>query len=83
MMSRSATALVLMVTLSCCASTPERPAPTEATPAPGKVQGQLDAAIDIGGGVGKITKIGKQPIALRLHFYANVVRPDNGPEALL
>lgn len=39
--------------------------------------------IPIGGGVGKITKIGKQPIALRLHFYGNVVRPDNGPEALL
>jgi hypothetical protein len=39
--------------------------------------------IPIGGGVGKITKIGKQPIALRLHLYGNVVRPDNGPEALL
>lgn len=39
--------------------------------------------IPLGGGVGKITKIGSQPIALRLHFYWNVERPPNGPEALL
>jgi len=39
--------------------------------------------IPLGGGVGKITKIGKQPIALRMHFYWNVERPDNAPEALL
>jgi len=39
--------------------------------------------IPLGGGVGKITKIGKQPIALRLHVYGNVVRPDSAPEALL
>ena len=39
--------------------------------------------IPIGAGIGKITKIGKQPIALRLQLYGNVVRPDNGPEALL
>ena len=39
--------------------------------------------VPLGGGVGKITKIGKQPIALRLHMYGNVVRPDNAPEALL
>jgi hypothetical protein len=39
--------------------------------------------IPLGGGVGKITKIGKQPIALRLQLYGNVVRPDDGPEALL
>ncbi|MHC4818869.1 MAG: transporter family protein [Planctomycetota bacterium] len=39
--------------------------------------------IPLGGGVGKITKIGKQPIALRLQMYGYVVRPDNGPEALL
>jgi len=39
--------------------------------------------IPLGGGVGKITKVGNQPLALRLHFYWNVERPENGPEALL
>ena len=39
--------------------------------------------IPLGGGIGKITKLGKQPLALRLHFYWNVERPPNGPEALL
>jgi len=39
--------------------------------------------IPLGGGVGKITKLGTQPIALRLHFYWNVERPENAPEALL
>ena len=39
--------------------------------------------IPLGGGVGKITKIGNQPIALRLHFYWNVESPPNGAEALL
>jgi len=39
--------------------------------------------IPLGGGVGKITKFGSQPVALRLGFYWNVERPPNGPEALL
>jgi hypothetical protein len=39
--------------------------------------------IPVGGGVGKIVTVGRQPMALRLQFYWNVERPDNGPEALL
>ena len=39
--------------------------------------------IPIGAGVGKVTKFGKQPVALRLQFYWNVERPEGGPEALL
>jgi hypothetical protein len=36
--------------------------------------------VPLGGGVGKIFKIGKQPIDAQLAAYDNVVTPDNGPK---
>ena len=36
--------------------------------------------VPIGGGVGKIFKIGEQPINARAEAYYNVVRPDSGPD---
>jgi hypothetical protein len=33
--------------------------------------------VPLGGGVGKIFKIGKQPINAALHLYKNVVTPDD------
>ena len=34
----------------------------------------------IGGGVGKIVRIGALPVDVQLGAYYNVVRPDHGPE---
>lgn len=34
----------------------------------------------IGGGVGKILRIGALPLDVQVGAYYNVVRPDNGPE---
>ena len=36
--------------------------------------------IPFGGGVGKIFRIGKQPVNGQVHAFYNVVKPDNGPE---
>jgi hypothetical protein len=36
--------------------------------------------VPIGGGVGKIFKIGKQSTALRVQAYYNVEHPDTAPE---
>jgi hypothetical protein len=36
--------------------------------------------VPIGGGVGKIVRIGALPADVQLGAYYNVVRPDNGPE---
>jgi len=36
--------------------------------------------VPVGGGFGKITKWGNQPVNLRTEAYYNVVRPTNGPE---
>jgi hypothetical protein len=36
--------------------------------------------VPIGGGVGKILRIGALPLDVQLGAYGNVVRPDNGPE---
>jgi hypothetical protein len=36
--------------------------------------------VPLGGGVGKLFKIGKQPINSRLEAYYNVVKPDSGPD---
>jgi len=36
--------------------------------------------VPIGGGVGKIQKIGKQAMNFQLGAYWNVVSPDNGPD---
>jgi len=36
--------------------------------------------VPIGGGVGKILRIGRLPPDAQLGAYYNVVRPDNGPE---
>src|SRR6185295_14223182 len=36
--------------------------------------------VPIGGGVGKIIRIGALPLDAQLGAYYNVVRPDNGPE---
>jgi hypothetical protein len=36
--------------------------------------------VPIGGGVGKIVRIGVLPVDVQLGAYYNVVRPDNGPE---
>lgn len=36
--------------------------------------------VPIGGGFGKITKIGNQPINVKLEAYYNVVRPDSAPD---
>lgn len=35
--------------------------------------------IPVGGGIGKIIKIGKQPLNVSLRTYHNIVRPRNGP----
>lgn len=36
--------------------------------------------VPVGGGVGKIIRIGKLPINVQVEAFANVVRPDNGPD---
>lgn len=36
--------------------------------------------VPVGGGVGRVFKIGKQPVNLSVRAYYNVVRPDNGPD---
>jgi hypothetical protein len=36
--------------------------------------------VPIGGGVGKVQKIGKLPVNFQLGAYGNVVKPDNGPD---
>jgi hypothetical protein len=36
--------------------------------------------VPIGGGIGKIFRIGKQPMNAQLSGYYNVIRPDSGPE---
>lgn len=36
--------------------------------------------VPIGGGVGRVFKIGDQPINSRLEFYSNVVQPDGAPD---
>jgi hypothetical protein len=37
-------------------------------------------SVPLGGGVGKILKIGNQPINASLHFYDYVARPSAGPQ---
>lgn len=39
--------------------------------------------LPLGGGFGKLFKIGKQPINANLQTYANVIKPENGPDWLL
>jgi hypothetical protein len=36
--------------------------------------------VPLGAGVGKIFKLGKQPVNASVQGYYNVVRPDNGPD---
>ncbi len=36
--------------------------------------------VPFGGGVGKIFKIGKQPVNAQVQGFYNVVKPDNGPD---
>ena len=36
--------------------------------------------VPIGGGVGKVQKIGQLPVNSQLGAYGNVVKPDNGPD---
>ena len=36
--------------------------------------------VPLGGGVGKLFTIGKQPINARIEAYGNAVKPDNGPD---
>ena len=36
--------------------------------------------VPIGGGVGKLFKIGKQPINSRIEAYYNIEKPNNGPD---
>jgi hypothetical protein len=36
--------------------------------------------VPLGGGVGKLFKIGNQPINSRIEAYYNIEKPDNGPE---
>jgi hypothetical protein len=36
--------------------------------------------VPVGGGVGKLLKIGKQPINVNLHAYYNLERPENAPD---
>jgi hypothetical protein len=36
--------------------------------------------VPVGGGIGKLTRFGKQPVNLTLKAYKNVVHPDAGPE---
>lgn len=36
--------------------------------------------LPVGGGVGKLFKIGNQPINSRVEFYGNAVKPDNAPD---
>jgi hypothetical protein len=33
----------------------------------------------LGGGIGKLFKVGKQPVNASLQAYGNVIRPENGP----
>lgn len=39
--------------------------------------------VPIGGGVGKIVRVGKLPLNIQLSGYANVVTPTNGADAQL
>jgi len=36
--------------------------------------------VPIGGGVGRLVKLGRQPVDFKLQAFANVVKPDSGPE---
>ena len=36
--------------------------------------------VPVGGGIGRIMKLGKQPVNLRASFYYNAAHPDNAPE---
>jgi hypothetical protein len=45
-----------------------------------KADGDSVWTVPLGGGVGKVFKIGKQPVNVSLRTYYNAVRPDNGPE---
>jgi hypothetical protein len=36
--------------------------------------------VPIGGGAGKIFRIGKQPLNAQIQAFYNVVKPDNGPD---
>jgi len=36
--------------------------------------------LPLGGGVGKIFKIGNQPMNMRAEYYYNVIHPDAGPK---
>ena len=36
--------------------------------------------VPVGGGIGKLFKIGNQPINTRVEAYYNVVKPDSGPD---
>jgi hypothetical protein len=36
--------------------------------------------VPVGGGIGKVTKIGKLPVNIRLGAYWNAIRPDNGAD---
>ena len=39
--------------------------------------------LPLGGGIGRLFKVGKQPINASLQAYGNVVKPENGPDWLL
>jgi hypothetical protein len=36
--------------------------------------------VPVGGGIGRVFKVGNQPINSRLEAYYNVVRPDGAPD---
>jgi len=45
-----------------------------------KAPGGNKWTVPLGGGLGKLFKIGNQPINTRVEAYYNVVKPDNGPD---
>ena len=45
-----------------------------------KIKSGDKMTLPLGGGVGKIFKVGKQPMNARVEAYANVVKPDGAPD---
>jgi hypothetical protein len=54
-----------------------------AAPFRSRIQDKLSEnywTIPAGGGIGRLTRFGKQPVNRTIKAYKNVVRPDAGPE---
>lgn len=45
-----------------------------------KIKSGDEMTLPLGGGIGKIFKIGNQPMNMRVEAYGNVVKPDGAPD---